>query len=199
MSAFPGLHSVFWRAIQRSLSLTLSAALSAVLLPILLEWLGKARSEPSPEGHRTMIYPRAFGYFDLAFATACWAVAGFAWVSAPEGRAVAILFIAVSLVGLWAYADVRLTRLELSPDGVRRHRIFGQPAFMRWSDVTRVERRPHFLALERRSGRTLRIWFTLYGLQDFARLALSSVPESRIEPEARDVLQRMAAGELPNP
>ena len=117
MSAFPGLHSVFWRAIQRSLSMILSAALSAVLLPILLEWLGKARSEPSPEGHRTMIYPRAFGYFGLVFATACWAVAGFAWVSAPEGRAVAILFIAVSLLGLWAYADVRLTLFELSPEG----------------------------------------------------------------------------------
>jgi len=195
MIAVLGLHSVFWQATQRWLSLTLSAALIAILL----EWLGKARSEPSPDGHRTMSYPRAYGYFGLAFATACWAVAAFAWVSAPEARAIAVLFITVSLAGLAAYADVRVTRLELSPEGVRERRIFRQPAFTRWSDVTRVERRPRCLALERRSGSTLQISFSLHGLQDFARLALSSVPEPRIEPEARDVLQRMAADELPKP
>jgi hypothetical protein len=52
-------------------------------------------------------------------------------------------------------------------------------------------------ALERRSGRILRISFSLSDLPDFARLSLSSIPESRIEPQARDVLERMAAGELP--
>ena len=193
--ALLGLHSVFWQATERWLSLTLLAA----VIPLLLEWLGKARSEPSPEGHRTMIYPRALGYFGLAFATACWAVASFVWVAAPEARVVAVLFITVSLAGLGAYADVRLTRLELSPEGVHERRMFRQPTFTRWSDVTRVERRSRALALERRSGSTLRISFSLYGLQDFARLSLSSVPEPRIEPEALDVLERMAEGELPKP
>jgi hypothetical protein len=55
------------------------------------------------------------------------------------------------------------------------------------------------LALERRSGSALRISFSLYGLRAFARLSLSSIPEANIEPEAREVLQRMAAGELPEP
>jgi len=195
VSACLALHSAFWQATERWLSLTLSAA----LLSLLLKWLSKARSEPSPEGHRTMSYPRAHGYFGLAFATACWGVAGFVWVSAPEARALAVLFIAVSLVGLMAYADVRATRLELGPEGVRKRTIFRQPTFTRWSDVTHVERRPHCLALERRSGRPLRISFSLYGLRDFAGLLLSSVPEPRIDPEARDLLQRMAAGELPEP
>ena len=191
-----GLHSVFWQATERWLSLTLSAA----LIPIVLEWLGKARSKPSPEGHRTMIYPRAYGYFGLAFGTACWAVACFVWVSAPEARAVALLFVAVSLAGFGAYADVRATRIELSAEGMRARSIFRRPTFTRWSDVTRVERRANCLALERRAaGGPLRISFSLYGLQDFARLSLSSVPEARIEPEARDVLQRMAVGELPKP
>jgi len=186
---------VFWQATERWLSLTLSAA----LIPIVLEWLSKARSEPSPEGHRTMSFPRAYGYFGLAFATACWAVACFVWVYSPEARAIAVIFVAVSLAGVCAYADVRATRIELSAEGVRERPIFGQPTFTLWSDVTRVERRQNCLALERRAGRTLRISFSLYGLQDFARLSLSSVPEARIEPEALDVLRRMAAGELPKP
>lgn len=75
--------------------------------------------------------------------------------------------------------------------------IFGQPTFTLWSDVSHVQRRQHCLALERRAGSALRISFSLYGLQDFARLSLNSVPQARIEPEARDVIQRMAAGELP--
>ena len=146
-----------------------------------------------------MLYPRAQGYFGLAFATACWAVASFVWVSAPEARAVAVIFMAVSVLGLGAYADVRITRLELSPEGVRERRLFRPPTFTRWSDVTRVECRQHCLALERRSGSTLRISFSLHGLPDFARLSLSSIPQPRIEPEARDVLERMADGELPKP
>jgi len=60
--AFVGLHSVFWQATERWLSLTLSAA----LIPIVLAWLSKARSEPSPEGHRTMSLPRAYGYVRTA-------------------------------------------------------------------------------------------------------------------------------------
>ena len=195
MIALLALHSVFWQATERWLSLTLSAA----LIPILLEWLGTARSEPSPGGQRTMIYPRGYGYFGLAFATACWTVASFVWVAAPEARAVAVLFIIVSLTGLGAYAEVRITRLELSPEGIRERRIFRQPAFTRWSDITRVERRPRCLVLEPSLGSTLRIAFSLCGLREFARLTLSSVPAPRIEPEARDVLEQMAAGELPKP
>jgi hypothetical protein len=191
-----GLHSVFWQAIERWLSLALSAALIAIVL----EWLGKARSEPSPEGHRTMIYPRAYGYFGLTFATACWTVACFVWVSAPEARGVAVIFVAVSLAGLLAYADVRVTRIELSAEGVRERTILRKPTFTRWSDVTRVEHRQHCLALERHAlGNPLRISFSLCGLQDFARLSLSSIPEAHVAPEARDVLQRIAAGELPDP
>lgn len=52
--------------------------------------------------------------------------------------------------------------------------IGGHSTFTLWSDVTHVERRQHCLALERRAGSTLRISFSLYGLQDFARLSLSS-------------------------
>ncbi|HYQ43275.1 MAG TPA: hypothetical protein VER11_14940 [Polyangiaceae bacterium] len=191
-----GLHSVFWQAVERWLSLTLSAALIAILL----EWLGKARAEPLPEGHRTMIYPRAYGYFGLTFAAACCAMACFVWVSAPEARAIAVIFVAVSLAGFWAYVDVRVTRIELSAEGVRERTILRKPTFTRWSDVTRIERRQHCLALERHAvGNTLRISFSLCGLQDFARLSLSYVPEAHVAPEARDVLRRMAAGELPAP
>lgn len=146
-----------------------------------------------------MIYPRALGYFGLVFASACWAVASFVWVAAPDARPVAVLFITVSLAGLAAYADVRVTRVELSQASVRERRLFRQPTFTPWSDVMRVERGPHCLALERRAGRKLQISFSLHGLGDFARLALRAVPESHIEPEARDVLERMAGGELPKP
>ena len=41
--AFLALHSMFWQATERWLSLTLAAA----LIPIVLEWLSKARSKPS--------------------------------------------------------------------------------------------------------------------------------------------------------
>jgi hypothetical protein len=85
------------------------------------------------------------------------------------------------------------TVFRMAPDGMVRQRIFGKPASLRWSDVTRVVARNHEMAIHVVTAHG-KMYFSawLSGRDILAGRILDSVPPSAITDRAEIELRKLA-------
>jgi hypothetical protein len=87
------------------------------------------------------------------------------------------------------------TVFRIDPDGVVRQRIFGKPAYLRWSDVSTVRAENHERAI-RIVTPGLKMSFSawLSGRDVLAARLLAGVPPSAIADRAESELEKLATG-----
>lgn len=109
------------------------------------------------------------------------------------------IFVAFALGSLTIVADYFVARHEVSDDGLDYRGMMGQRGYLRWADLRRVSYSPRlkWFRLENRSGDVARLSTYLMGLPEFAGLLLRHAPPAAIEPNALEVLEDTADGDLP--
>ena len=80
-----------------------------------------------------------------------------------------------------------------------RYRTLTQRGEIGWNEISRIRysQSAKWFRLETEGGRVVRLSALLTGLQDFARTALATVPNDRIDPDTRNLLVDTASGDLP--
>lgn len=109
------------------------------------------------------------------------------------------IFVGFALGSLTLVADYFIARQDVSDDGLDYRGMTGRHGYLRWTDLRRVSYSPwlKWFRLEGRSGNVARVSTYLMGLPVFADLLLRNAPPAAIEPDALEVLEDTADGDLP--
>lgn len=111
-----------------------------------------------------------------------------------------LTFVGFALLSLPMIADYWFARHAVSDEGMEYGRMFGQRGSFLWSEVKQVRYAPgmKWFKIDLQSGTRVRVSAMLYGLPEFARLALQHVPSALIDETTRAVLKATADGSPPN-
>jgi hypothetical protein len=113
---------------------------------------------------------------------------------------ISLLFVGFACLGAPLIAEYYRVVHRLEEGGLRYTPLISSPSFLPWIDVKSVRYAPSlkWFRIEGRDGQIVRVSVMLMGLPEFARVLLSEVPESRIDPSARVLLERTAKGQPPS-
>ena len=114
--------------------------------------------------------------------------------------AISLLFVGFACLGAPLIVEYYRVVHRLEEGGLRYTPLISSPSFMPWTDVKSVRYAPSmkWFRIEGRDGRIVRVSVMLMGLPEFARVLLSEVPELRIDPAARVLLEQTAEGHPPS-
>jgi hypothetical protein len=110
------------------------------------------------------------------------------------------LFVGFACLGAPLIVEYYRVVHRLEEGGLRYTPLLSSPNFMPWTDVksVRYAQSLKWFRIEGRDGQIVRVSVMLMGLPEFARVLLSKVPESRIDPAARVLLKQTAEGHPPS-
>ena len=114
--------------------------------------------------------------------------------------AISLIFVGFAFLGAPLIVEYYRVVHHLAEGGIRYSPLISTPGFLPWSAIKSVRYAPSmkWFRIEGRDGRIIRVSVMLMGLPEFARAVLREVPESRIDPSARGLLERTAEGHPPS-
>lgn len=175
----------------------------ALVMSLIMGWVARTRLHPRA-GRQTGVlqHPRsllAIGLVCVGFFGAL-AILSHVFPGKSGSPLISLFFLGFASLGVPLVAEYFRVRHELEPGGLRYRPLLSQPGALRWNEVMRV-RYSHsakWFRLDTLGGEVVRISAMLTGLPEFASTVLREVPASRIDDNARVLLEQTAAGSPPS-
>lgn len=170
----------------------------AVVMSLVMGWLARRhlRKDTASNQH-VLTYPLIFLIVGIACATFFLALTVFALYLRVFFLSPVIWFIpAASCLGAVIIVMYVRVRHTIEPSGLRYQTLISGRGFIRWNDVSRVS----YIQLSKQFfiygtvGEGVGISIMLVSLPEFAHAVLQNVPPERIDANALNLLEQMAAG-----
>lgn len=182
---------------------TLQWAIWGVVMALVMGWLSLSRTHARPPEEQSLLrHPRStivVGVVCSGFFLAL-AVLSSLFPGKDGSPAISLLFVGFACLGAPLIVEYYRVAHRLEEGGLRYTPLISSPRFMPWNNVKSVRYAPSlkWFRIEGRDGQIVRVSVMLMGLPEFARVLLSEVPESRIDPATRVLLEQTAQGHPPS-
>ena len=172
-----------------------------IIMSLVMGALARSRQKfrPPAEGN-TLVYPKGILVLGAICTGGFLACAALSFDAKTGGPGVALTFVVLSLLGVPLLLDYYRGRHTLTVAGLDYGTMFKGRYFVPWTEVTRVRysQVSKWIVIESPGRPAARISAMLVGLQKFCTDVLRHIPRDRIEPDAFQVLEESARGNLPS-
>jgi hypothetical protein len=178
-------------------------ALWGAIMSLVMGWLSLSRKRARlPAEQSVLRYPQSILILGIVCSVFFLSLSllFFLFPGRDGSPTISLMFIGFAFLGAPLIVEYYRVMHHLEEGGIRYLPLISTPGFLPWSDIKSVRYAPSlkWFRIEGRDGRIIRVSVMLMGLPEFARAVLREVPEIRIDPVAKDLLQQTAAGYPPS-